>query len=102
MFEQDMGERKTIPDSRIPLANSFGPLNPYRSAMADSTARITPAIASGQKLSFVLLPANALVTLVAGDPNGNGFVKVLYRDKILSMSAVDLRSHGERVREHSS
>ena len=52
--------------------------------------------------SVVTIPANALVTVVAGDPNGEGFIKVRYGDKILSMSAVDLRSNGERVREHSS
>jgi hypothetical protein len=46
--------------------------------------------------TIVTIPANALVTLVDGDAEGNGFVKVQYRDKILSMFAYDLRSRGER------
>ena len=47
--------------------------------------------------SVITVPANALVTLVDGDPDGNGFVKVRYEDKVLSMFAFDLRSSGERV-----
>ena len=46
--------------------------------------------------SVVTIPADALVTLVDGEPDGNGFVKVRYRDKILSVFAVDLRTRGER------
>jgi len=52
--------------------------------------------------SVVTIPADALVTLVDGDPDGNGFVKVRYRDKILSVFAVDLRTRGERKREQSA
>jgi hypothetical protein len=37
------------------------------------------------------------VTLVDGDPDGNGFVKVRYEDKVLSMFAVDLRTRGGRI-----
>jgi hypothetical protein len=47
--------------------------------------------------SVVNIPANALVTLVDGDPDGNGFVKVRYEDKVLSMFAFDLRTRGERI-----
>jgi hypothetical protein len=46
--------------------------------------------------SVVTILADALVTLVDGEPDGNGFVKVRYRDKILSVFAVDLRTRGER------
>jgi len=46
--------------------------------------------------SVVTIPADALVTIVDGEPDGNGFVKVRYRDKILSVFAVDLRTRGER------
>jgi hypothetical protein len=47
--------------------------------------------------SVVTIPADALVTLVDGDPEGNGFVKVRYEDKVLSMFAFDLRTRGERI-----
>jgi len=47
--------------------------------------------------SFVTVPSNVLVTLVAGDVDGNGFVKVRYQDKVLSMFAVDLRTRAERM-----
>jgi hypothetical protein len=46
---------------------------------------------------MITIPAKALVTLVDGDAEGNGFVKILYRDKILSMFAVDLRKRAERM-----
>jgi hypothetical protein len=45
----------------------------------------------------VTLDAYSLVTLVDGDADGNGFVKVRCEDKILSMFAIDLRTRGERV-----
>jgi hypothetical protein len=47
--------------------------------------------------SMTTVPANALVTLVDGDAEGNGFVKVRYEEKILSMFAIDLRTRGERM-----
>jgi hypothetical protein len=47
--------------------------------------------------SMVSIPANALVTLVVGDPDGTGFVKVWYGERTLSMFAVDLRTRGERM-----
>jgi hypothetical protein len=52
--------------------------------------------------SVVSIPANAVVTLVIGDPDGNGFVKVRYGEKTLSMFAVDLRSRGERIAGQSA
>jgi hypothetical protein len=45
----------------------------------------------------ITIPANALVTLEDGDAEGNGFVRVRFEDKILSMFAFDLRTRGERV-----
>jgi len=50
----------------------------------------------------VTIPANAVVTLVAGDTKGNGFVKVRYRDQVLSVFAVDLRNRGERLSEQTA
>jgi hypothetical protein len=47
--------------------------------------------------SMTTVPANALLTLVDGDAEGNGFVKVRYQEKILSMFAIDLRTRGERM-----
>ena len=47
--------------------------------------------------AMVTIPANALVTLVDGDAEGNGFVKIRFEDKVLSMFALDLRCRGERI-----
>lgn len=47
--------------------------------------------------TMVTIPANALVTLVDGDAEGNGFVKIRFEDKVLSMFAFDLRGRGERI-----
>ena len=47
--------------------------------------------------SVITIPADALVTLLDGDAEGNGFVKVRYGNKTLSMFAVDLRTRGERM-----
>ena len=44
------------------------------------------------------IPADASVTLVAGDINGKGAVKVRYRDQPLRMLAIDLRLRGSIVR----
>ena len=52
--------------------------------------------------SVVTIPTNAMVVLVDGNTEGNGFVRVRYRDKILSVFAVDLRNRGERAREESA
>ena len=46
---------------------------------------------------IVTIEANALVTLVDGDAEASGFVRVRYEDTILSIFAVDLRSRGQRV-----
>ena len=46
---------------------------------------------------IVTIEANVLVTLVDGDAEGNGFVRVRCEDKVLSIFAVDLRSRGQRV-----
>ena len=46
---------------------------------------------------IVTIEANALVTLVEGDADANGFVRVRCEDKILAIFAVDLRSRGQRV-----
>jgi hypothetical protein len=45
----------------------------------------------------ITIPAKALVTVEVGDAEGNGFVRVRFEDKILSMFAFDLRTRGERV-----
>lgn len=57
----------------------------------------TGILSENNQRVIVTIPANAVVALVDGDPEGNGFVKVQYRDKTLSMFAVDLRSRGERM-----
>jgi hypothetical protein len=52
--------------------------------------------------SLVTLPAKALVALVVGDLDSDGFVKVRYHDKLLEMFAVDLRERGARTLKHSA
>ena len=42
----------------------------------------------------VTIPADASVTLVAGDIHGKGTVKIRYRDQPLEMLAIDLRTRG--------
>ena len=41
----------------------------------------------------ITIPANACLTLVAGDISRTGVVEVLYMDQSLKMLAVDLRTH---------
>ena len=62
----------------------------------------TAILNENNQRTMVTIPANALVALVDGDAEGNGFVKVQYRDKILSMFAFDLRTRGERTLEQSA
>jgi hypothetical protein len=50
-----------------------------------------------QSSGIVTIPANTLVALVDGDADGNGFVKVRFEDRVLSIFAEDLRSRGERM-----
>ena len=57
----------------------------------------TLAILSDDQRTMVTIPASALVALVVGDIDENGFVEVRYRDQLLIMFAEDLRSRGERV-----
>jgi hypothetical protein len=42
----------------------------------------------------ITIPADASVTLVAGDIHGKGVVKVRYKDQPLEMLAIDLRTRG--------
>jgi hypothetical protein len=51
--------------------------------------------------SIVTIPAQSLVTLVVGDINADGFVKIRYRNQILLMFAIDLRTRAERVLRES-
>ena len=51
---------------------------------------------------MVTIPANEEVTLVVGDIDGNGFVEVRHRQKVLIMFAEDLRILGEPVRKQSA
>jgi hypothetical protein len=62
----------------------------------------TLAILSDDQRTMVTIPANALVMLVVGDIDGNGFVEVRYQDKILIMFAEDLRTRSESIRGQSA
>jgi len=50
----------------------------------------------------LLFPANAVVTVVLGDPDRNGFVRVRYLDQVLAVFAVDLRNRGQRIWRQSA
>jgi hypothetical protein len=52
--------------------------------------------------SVVTIPANAVVTLVLGDIDGNGLLKVRYQNQVLEIFATDLRSRGEPILVKSS
>jgi len=62
-----------------------------------STSTIAILNQEAQPSCIVTIEANALVTLVSGDAEGNGFVRVRCENKVLSIFAVDLRSRGQRV-----
>jgi|HubBroStandDraft_6_1064221.scaffolds.fasta_scaffold1418734_2 hypothetical protein len=49
--------------------------------------------------SVVTIPAQSLVTLIVGDPDGDGLVKIRYRDQILLMFLTNADPHSE---SHSS
>jgi hypothetical protein len=48
-----------------------------------------------EHMRIVTLPAEAMVSIVDGDINGTGFVKIRYKDQTLAMYAKDLRSRME-------
>ena len=48
-----------------------------------------------EHLRVVTLPADAIVSIVDGDINGTGFVKIRYKDQTLAMYAKDLRNRSE-------
>lgn len=48
-----------------------------------------------EHLRVVTLPAEAIVSIVDGDIDGTGFVKIRYMDQTLAMYAKDLRSQSE-------
>jgi hypothetical protein len=54
-------------------------------------------LSENDQRTAVTIPPNALVTIVLGDIAGDGFIKIRYRQKVLIMLALDLRSRGERI-----
>ena len=52
--------------------------------------------------SVVTIPVNAVVTIVAGDLGGDTLLKIRYRNQVLEMFAVDLRTRGERMLRQSA
>jgi hypothetical protein len=63
----------------------------------------TMAVASenGQR-ALVALPAHAVVTVIVGDINGDGFIKIRFRNQVLVMLADDLRSLAQPVMASSA
>ena len=56
----------------------------------------TMAVQSDKEhLRIVTLPAEAMVSIVDGDINGTGFVKIRYMGQTLAMYAKDLRIQSE-------
>ena len=52
--------------------------------------------------TMVTISAKAIVTLVEGDIDRNGFGRVRYREQLLDVFAVDLRMRGERHWEQTA
>jgi hypothetical protein len=67
--------------------------------MAERVVKLsTPTMAiqsDKEHLRIVTLPAEAMVSIVDGDINGTGFVKIRYMDQTLAMYAKDLRNRSE-------
>ena len=47
----------------------------------------------------VIVPAAALLTIMSGDVEGPGLLKVRYENQMLEMLAMDLRNGGEGVKD---
>ena len=65
----------------------------------------TPTMAIQSKddhRSVVTIPANAMVTIVGGNLDGDKLLKIRYRDQVLEMFASDLRARGERMLRQSA
>ncbi len=45
---------------------------------------------NGQR-TLVAIPAHAIVSVIVGDLNGDGFIKVRYQSRVLTVLADDLR-----------
>jgi hypothetical protein len=55
----------------------------------------TPTMAvlsDNEHMRIITVPSEAIVSIVDGDINGTGFVKIRYKDQMLPMYAKDLRS----------
>lgn len=62
----------------------------------------TPTVAvlsENEQRRVVTIPAQALITIVAGDLACNGLLKIRYRNQDLEMFALDLRTRAEIVLE---
>jgi hypothetical protein len=59
-------------------------------------------LAEEDQQTIITIPANALLTIIAGDIDTDRFVEVRYRNQVLSMFAQDLRSRGERFLKESA
>jgi hypothetical protein len=53
---------------------------------------------SSQRI-IITVPENSIVTVLGGDVEGYGFVKIHYRNQVLDIFALDLRNRAERVLE---
>jgi hypothetical protein len=65
----------------------------------------TPTIAilpENNRRIVMTIPANAVVTLMVGNIDKDGFVHIRYRNQCLVMLAIDLRSRGERLLEETA
>ena len=56
----------------------------------------------GNKRRLVVIPANAVVSIIEGDLGGRGYVTVRYHEHEIEVFALDLRERGEAVSEQSA
>ena len=59
-------------------------------------------VTEGSERRVIVLPANAVVQIIAGDLGGNGLLKVRHREQELEIFALDLRERGETASEQSA
>ena len=65
-------------------------------------SRTMGVLAEGDQRKLVVIPAEAVVTIIEGDLDGTGYITVRYREQELEIFALDLRERGEWASEQSA
>ena len=65
-------------------------------------SRIIGMLYDGNQRRLVVIPTNAVVTIIEGDLGGRGYVTVRYHEHEIEVFALDLRERGESASEQSA